>query len=248
MASNEMICSTCKKQEDEENTLMKCSVCRVASYCSTECQKADWASHKAGCTKAGCLELITAIYENDSDTVARLAKTKRVLNGKVDYTPPVSEHCTSPNELGKWTALHECIRICNTEMMKILVSNGAKLEMKDADGETPVFVASSARSPELIKILLGAGGNPNALSTDGWSCLMMAARDGNYEITKTLLEAGADLNGGRDMFGRTALDIATQQSGGQVGLRMSDGETYAQAQEKARRVQSLLSEYAARNR
>jgi hypothetical protein len=208
MASNEMICSTCKKQEDEENTLMKCSVCRVASYCSTECQKADWASHKAGCTKAGCLELITAIYENDSDTVARLAKTKRVLNGKVDYTPPVSEHCTSPNELGKWTALHECIRICNTEMMKILVSNGAKLEMKDADGETPVFVASSARSPELIKILLGAG----------------------------------------DMFGRTALDIATQQSGGQVGLRMSDGETYAQAQEKARRVQSLLSEYAARNR
>ena len=36
--------------------------------------------------------------------------------------------------------------------MKIIVGRGANLEVKDEDGETPVFVASTARDPEMIKV------------------------------------------------------------------------------------------------
>lgn len=248
MASNIMECSNCNKREDPENKLKNCAVCGAAKYCSALCQKADWASHKATCTRTGCLQLIAAIQENDSKTVARLAKTKRVLNGKVDYTPPPTKEFPDPYEMGKWTALHECVRKEKMEMMKLLVDSGANLEMQDVDGETPVFVASTSQNPELIKVLLNAGANPNAQGEDGWSSLMMAARGGDYGTTKALLEAGADLNHGWDMLGRTALDVSSQQASGKMGVFMSDGESREEALMKHRKVEILLSEWATRNR
>ena len=219
----------------------------TTKYCSAQCQKDHWTAHKASCTKAGCLLLIAAIQANDANTVTRLSKTKRVLNGKVDYTPPPAENRPDPYEMGNWTALHECVRKENKEMMKILVAGGANLEIKDVDGETPTFVASTSQNPELIQILLDGGANPNALAQDGWSCLMVAARSGDYGTVKALLDAGANQNHGGDMFGRTALDISSQQASGQGGIRMSEGESLEEARTKHMRVAALLSEYAARN-
>ena len=114
--------------------------------------------------------------------------------------------------MAKWTGLHQCIRLKNVEMLKILVDNGANLEVKDVDGETPAFLAATSKCPEVMKVLLDAGANPNTQGEDGWTALMMAARDGDYEITKMLLERGADLYFGTDMFGRTARDISNQTS------------------------------------
>ncbi|KAL7529594.1 hypothetical protein ACHAWF_003040 [Thalassiosira exigua] len=239
-------CSNCNKyQEDGETPLMQCSVCRGAKYCNADCQRSHWPSHKSTCSKRGCLQLIAAIQANDGVVVARLAKMKRVLNGKVGYTPPATASNPSPYEMGDWTALHECVRLENIEMMKLLVANGANLEIKDVDGETPAFVASTSRCPEMMKVLLDAGANPNAMAQDGWTCLMMSARGGDYGTTKALLDAGAHLMGVDD-FGRTALDISSQQATGQMGIRMTDGETMAEAQARHRRVTALLTEYSGR--
>ena len=35
--------------------------------------------------------------------------------------------------------------------MKILIENGANLEIKDVDGETPTFLVSSSSAPEILK-------------------------------------------------------------------------------------------------
>jgi ankyrin repeat protein len=198
-----------------------------------------WASHKAGCTKAGCLHLIEAVTESNGAVVMRLAKTKRILNGKVDYT-------FQEDTLKKWTALHQCVRLSNTEMMKILLDFGANVEIKDADGETPVFVASSSGEPEMVRLLLEAGANPNVKAKDGWSALMMASRDGHPQVVKYLLESGADVFGASDMFGRTALDISSLTAQGQA-IRFNEGETMEEAQAKSRLVYTLLSEHVARN-
>jgi ankyrin repeat protein len=203
---------------------------------------ADWPSHKQSCTKSATLQLLAAIKSNKIAEVRRLALTKRVLNGKVDYVCTYSDG--KEFSLNKWTALHQCVREGNTEAMRILVdSPDCILEIKDADGETPLFVASTDGNPELAKILLEAGANPNAMARDGWSCLMMAARDANYDVTKALLEAGADMYGGRDMFGRSVLDILSQMQQGQ-GIRMQEGESYDQVLARYKRVHSLLLEYA----
>ena len=241
-----MKCKSCGKQGGDaaDNKLMQCSVCASVKYCSAACQKADWKNHKKNCTEAACLKLFAAIQENDGATVARLAKTKRVLNGRVDYTPPADEHFPNPHVMGKWTALHQCVRLKNTEMMKILIENGANLEVTDVDGETPTFVVSSSSAPEVIKVLLDAGANPNACAEDGWTCLMVSARQGDYESTKALLEAGADLYLGRDMFGRGALEITAMSLSG--GMRMEQGESMSAAAARHKKVNQLLSEWAAR--
>lgn len=227
----------------ETTELKTCSVCQNVKYCSAACQKDDWSSHKADCTRKACLALFSAIQANDGDTVTRLAKTKRVLNGKVDYTPPVTENTPQPRLMGKWTALHECVRIKNPDMMQILLNQGAKVEISDVDGETPAFVACTCDDPAMIRTLLHGGANPNGVAADGWSYLMMAARDGNYEIVKALLEAGASDNGAADMFGRSAIDLVAAQMEG-MALRMTVGETPEQAKERARKVHALLLEYA----
>lgn len=48
-------CKQCSKPESSLTgvTLKFCSRCRSASYCSTECQKADWPQHKSTCKKPG---------------------------------------------------------------------------------------------------------------------------------------------------------------------------------------------------
>ena len=44
-------CSTCKREKERERDrpLDTCSRCRLACYCSTECQREHWASHKEIC-------------------------------------------------------------------------------------------------------------------------------------------------------------------------------------------------------
>lgn len=42
-------CSHCSKTPDENGPFQRCGACKVARYCSKDCQKADWEKHKALC-------------------------------------------------------------------------------------------------------------------------------------------------------------------------------------------------------
>ncbi|RPD54803.1 hypothetical protein L227DRAFT_511058, partial [Lentinus tigrinus ALCF2SS1-6] len=56
-------CNNCYVSGDEKQ-LFACSRCRSQHYCSKECQKADWKSHKPMCETNGLLESLLKQHEN----------------------------------------------------------------------------------------------------------------------------------------------------------------------------------------
>lgn len=43
------LCAVCLEGEDDDKQVTRCSRCKHAVYCSAECQKKDWKTHKLRC-------------------------------------------------------------------------------------------------------------------------------------------------------------------------------------------------------
>jgi hypothetical protein len=49
-------CGHCRKVEGRKGEFKRCSQCKQVAYCSRDCQKADWKSHKAACAASVAAE------------------------------------------------------------------------------------------------------------------------------------------------------------------------------------------------
>lgn len=234
-------CATCGKSESDIKKLLRCSICHKP-YCSRKCQAKDFATHKPSCREHGVRELLQAIIDNNASKVRRLAKTKYVLNGKVNHKIPGEEGPRA--NLNQWAALHQCVREDKCNLLRMLCAvPGVEVDIKDEDGETPLFVAAQ-NSIDSLKVLIEAGANVNPVAKDGWTPLMLAARDGDYDHAELLLEAGANVHLGRDFFGRTSIEMLAYMASGEWGISMYEGETDEEALARHRRMLSLLKRYA----
>lgn len=75
---------------------------------------------------------------------------------------------------------------------RVLVAAGAKMEVGDHDGTTPLSHAVDNGHTVFAKTLLELGANPDAQSLGGWAPLHHAAQRNDQELTLALLEAGAN--------------------------------------------------------
>ncbi|VUC26765.1 unnamed protein product [Clonostachys rosea] len=103
-------------------------------------------------------------------------------------------------KLAKATPLHfvACgAHFWHADAVTYLLAQGADIEAKNKDGQTPLLCAISTQHPngfwkeQTIKRLLDHGANPNFIAEGGVSCL--AAAD-SAEVLKLLLEHGADIS------------------------------------------------------
>ncbi|CAH0055072.1 unnamed protein product [Clonostachys solani] len=103
-------------------------------------------------------------------------------------------------KLAKATPLH--FVACGThfwhaDAVTYLLSQGADIEAKNMDGQTPLLCAISTQHPNgllkerTIKRLLDHGADPNFIAENGASCL---AEADSAEVVKLLLEHGADIS------------------------------------------------------
>jgi len=96
-------------------------------------------------------------------------------------------------------------------IVKLLLKNGANLNVKDKDGATPLHVASYYGNQEVVKLLLVNGTNVNSQDVDGVTPLYNASKRGYLEIVKLLLDARANVNMQTYDLRETALHIITEK-------------------------------------
>lgn len=86
-----------------------------------------------------------------------------------------------------------------TEIVKVLIAEGANLEAKttapkETVGGTALIFAANKGHTEAIKALIAAGANVNAQNNNGWTALIYAAWRLDIVSIKALIEAGANVN------------------------------------------------------
>ncbi len=100
----------------------------------------------------------------------------------------------------------------HVDIVRILLSHGANLEQRDADGDTALHYACFGNQPDCISLLLSKGADINSINSTGCSSLHIAINKQLLECTKRLLEhpqPPIDVNL-QDIYGDTALhDIGT---------------------------------------
>ena len=93
-----------------------------------------------------------------------------------------------------FTPLHFAARHSSSnglEILKLLLSNGAKVEVKNHIGQTPLFSAVIYNNPEGIKILTEHDAKVNVRQGDGRTPLQWAVNNSNKDVADLLRQHGA---------------------------------------------------------
>ena len=167
----------------------------------------------------------------DKDAVVRLAETLVAHGANVNQqlkTAVLERHHNAGNQqMGEGTTpIIRAAKNGDTEMMKVLLDHGARLDLtlKDHSNALMIAIASGAgtygRSSgtesgaiAAVRLCIERGVNVNAAKDNGQTALHAAAGAGGDAVIKILAEHGATLDL-KDKQGLTALDIASGRGGG----------------------------------
>jgi uncharacterized protein len=126
------------------------------------------------------------------------------------------------------TPLLRAAKAGDVDAMKLLLARGAKVDLANSLGVTPLMAAAGLRSNEIdtrgkyvtekdaiaaIDLLVAAGADVNAIDNNGQSALYGAAYWGWNDVLKCLAGHRADL-GIKDVRGHTAVDVAMGRAEG----------------------------------
>ncbi|KAH7726294.1 ankyrin repeat and SOCS box protein 3 [Aphelenchoides avenae] len=96
------------------------------------------------------------------------------------------------------------------KVAKLLLDNGARVNMASLDQTTPLLEATRAANPKLVELLLQYGADPHARWFNGWTPLHETANKHDEQSMSLLLMAGADIFA-QDTDGHTPFYVAAQE-------------------------------------
>ena len=105
------------------------------------------------------------------------------------------------------TGLHIAARQKNLRYVSFLIAAGANVNMRNANGETPLVIASNLGFIEAVPALIAAGAKVDESNSTGETPLITAVHNRNIALMRLLLLAGADPDR-TDNSGRSARDYA----------------------------------------
>lgn len=96
------------------------------------------------------------------------------------------------------TALHVAAHCGSVTMTKLLLSNGAKVDAREAWDETALHIAARSGSTEVCDLLLAHGADINAANASDLTPLLVAGLAEKEAVCELLLEQGAGAGGVAD--------------------------------------------------
>ena len=108
------------------------------------------------------------------------------------------------------TSLHSAAAQDDAAAIRTLLSQGADIEARDAQGQTALLVATHGNRVAAARALIEAGANVNAKDAIKDSPYLYAGARGHLEILKLTLAHGADLKS-TNRYGGTALIPASER-------------------------------------
>jgi ankyrin repeat protein len=102
------------------------------------------------------------------------------------------------------------IRNADAQVVRKLLDDGADVNARDTEGNTPLILASFYASPECVELLIERGADVNAANKAGATALIRAATD--HDKTRLLVAAGASVRV-RTARGNTPLILAARRAG-----------------------------------
>ncbi|KAL3878319.1 hypothetical protein ACJMK2_030682 [Sinanodonta woodiana] len=111
------------------------------------------------------------------------------------------------------TPLHLAVLTRQTIIVKRLLEAGARTDIQDHRGNTPLHIACQIGDSEIASLLMCNVSTRFILEIrnfDGLKCLHLAAFHNNTEVIRILLSGGADINAGDAKSGRTILHWAAE--------------------------------------
>ena len=133
--------------------------------------------------------------ESDSDSVNMMVTAHNYTTGESWEIPPLLISAASEG---------------NTSEVALLLSKGAKVNVKDSRGITPLLAAAQKGNTEVCKLLLETDkANVKETTPRGFTPLLDAATNGHTEVCELLLANGSDLEERDPSNQDTALHIAS---------------------------------------
>lgn len=173
--------------------------------------------------KEGIFPLEMAIIYQRTSIVKYLVKHNSSLFNKNGFTPlhcaaavgntsilklimPFYKGFNSPEQQTGYTALHYACQDGHFKASKMLLYAGAKADVLDGEGFSPLHIAAALGNKLLLELLLKFGARINRRTPQG-TPLHAAVAWRHYSIVKRLLELKANINI-KDNEGRTPLQYA----------------------------------------
>ena len=151
--------------------------------------------------------IVEAVYKGDIEDVKQ-----HLLNGA-----NVNE---ASDSFYHNTLMHIAADSGNLEMVKLLLTNHADVNIRTDAGSTPLGSAVASHHPEMVKLLINNGADVNAKDRDDNTALHIAAwgTNINLEVVKLLINNKADVNA-TNHKGNTALhDAAKNNEDNNLGM------------------------------
>jgi ankyrin repeat protein len=113
---------------------------------------------------------------------------------------------------GEHTNLMRAALNGDLEVMKVLLTDGADVNERNAEGRTALMFAAANSQTEAAKALLDHDADVNLVANDGGTALILAASAGDIELIRLLLSKGADPSRRYVQDERTALSLAREKN------------------------------------